>query len=235
MNVEELIKQIELKEKRARKLSLVFTLIPIITAVILIYFTSSKVINAQNELNSIENELETVEVELIKTKESNDLLQIKIDQIEDFMDQIVKFDWSDEKIFFSLTRNRKVQNLFLTILRMKEREIPWDIGGYDPSTGFDSPSFATFVLVHGDIISPSLKSQRYNLQNNLKAIAEDELKTGDLIIYKTGYTMFYMEFRDKEYKRRKVILGMTPAGIRVLEMDFSDVAGYYQIPVEGDR
>lgn len=251
MEVEEILHQVEKKEKRARKLSLIFTFIPILTAAVLIYFTYSKVINAQKDLEQIEGELEVVEIELETAKETNELLSASIDSvkkelkvktdsldvikgqmdlIEDFRDHIVRFNWSDQKMFFSMTRNRDIQNMFIEILKMKEKDVFWRIGGSNPEEGFDSPSFATYVMVLERILPQGGMSSRYNLKNRLRPISKERLRPGDILIYQTGYTMFYMPYRGQ-----KVVLGMTPAGIRAVELDFAQITGYYEIPVRGPR
>jgi len=65
---------------------------------------------------------------------------------------------------------------------MKEREVNWKLGGSSPAEGFDSPSFAAYLL------------QKHN----------------------TGYTMFLFEDRF----RHPFCVGMTPAGIVALEINF---------------
>ena len=73
--VDQLLKQIELKEKQARKRGIAFTFIPLITGILLIYFTSEKIAKAQTELNGIDNKIlasksiiDSTQTELDKTK-----------------------------------------------------------------------------------------------------------------------------------------------------------------------
>jgi hypothetical protein len=49
-------------------------------------------------------------------------------------------------------------------------------------------------------------------------------KTGDLVIYPSGYAMFY--FADPQ---GPFVVGMTPLGIAAFKSDFAKPAGYRQV------
>ena len=74
--VDQLLKKIELKEKQARKRSIAFTFIPLITGMLLIYFTSEKIANANNELNGIDNKI--LESKSIIAKTQKELEETKL-------------------------------------------------------------------------------------------------------------------------------------------------------------
>jgi hypothetical protein len=86
--VDQLLKKIELKEKQARKRGIAFTFIPLITGLLLIYFTSEKIAKAQNELIGIDNKIlesksiiDKTQSELDKTKLINAELEKKNDSL----------------------------------------------------------------------------------------------------------------------------------------------------------
>lgn len=66
----ELFAKLEEREKKAHKRILIYTLIPVVIACILIWITSSKVINSNRELTKVKNELKIKisELETIKLK-----------------------------------------------------------------------------------------------------------------------------------------------------------------------
>ena len=96
---------------------------------------------------------------------------------------------------------------------MKEREVNWKLAGSSPTEGFDSPSFAAYLLQKHNLLSIPF-SERYNLRELIPETTNPVV--GDLIFYETGYTMFLFEDRF----RHPFCVGMTPAGIVALEINF---------------
>jgi hypothetical protein len=58
--VENLIKELELKERKSKMRSFIFSFVPVVIALLLIYYTSSQVTTSQNKLNSIEKETDSI-------------------------------------------------------------------------------------------------------------------------------------------------------------------------------
>lgn len=85
----ELINKIEEKEKKARKRILIYTLIPVIVAIVLIWVTSSQVINSKRELDKIQNELNTKILELEKIKSKVDTLDSKFSSTISSISEII--------------------------------------------------------------------------------------------------------------------------------------------------
>ena len=113
--------------------------------------------------------------------------------------------------------------LLTSILDMQYAGVDWKLGGLSPEEGFDSPSFAAYVLEkHGLLMVPA-SSARYRLQEVLSA--RDRPRVGDVVFYELGYTMFY--FVDEQ--NRPFVVGMTPLGIFALEQDFAPILGYGEV------
>lgn len=96
----------------------------------------------------------------------------------------------------------------------------WNPGGYSPEDGFDSPSFAAFMLERYGLLPASGIDERYRLREVLHPV--DKPQIGDVVFYERGYTMFYFE----DENGVPFVVGMTPLGVLALEPDFQKVLGY---------
>jgi hypothetical protein len=105
------------------------------------------------------------------------------------------------------------------ILELRARNVVWRLGGRRPSEGFDSPSFAAFVLQSLKIIGTSEDQAQPNLLSTLPRAGEP--KVGDLVFYPGGYALFF--FLDQHH--RPFVIGMTPQGIVALEPTFAPIEG----------
>ena len=85
----ELFNKIEKKEKKARKRIFIYTLIPVIVAIVLIWVTSSEVINSKRELDKIQNELNIKILELEKIKSKVDTLDSKLSNTVSSISEII--------------------------------------------------------------------------------------------------------------------------------------------------
>lgn len=112
------------------------------------------------------------------------------------------------------------------ILNLRERAVGWHLGGRTPEQGFDSPSFAAFVLRELGVAAATtadganLQARAYRLYETLEPVAEPDI--GDLVFYPAGYALFW--FRDQ--RNQPFVVGMTPMGITALEPDFAERLGY---------
>lgn len=86
--INQILEEIQYKEKLAKRRAIAFTFIPLITAILLITYTSQKIIKAQNELNTIEQRMSkaTLKInnsqsELYKAKLLNSELKKKNDSL----------------------------------------------------------------------------------------------------------------------------------------------------------
>ena len=148
-------------------------------------------------------------------------LQKQLENSTNFISNVHQLNWSTAKMTYS--RYPKQARLLSEIMSMKEGEIKWKIGGFDPNTGFDSPSFAVYMI--NKYSNTDIKGKnRYQLINIMRRIDKPDI--GDVIFYEWGYTMFYF----KDESNRPYCIGMTPAGIIALNINFGPkILGYGEI------
>ncbi|HBE40174.1 MAG TPA: hypothetical protein DDW27_03055 [Bacteroidales bacterium] len=207
--------------KRRRSLPLLIAaqlLIAVITvAIILIVGLKIKpLIEKKVELEQTVVSLERNKVNLENTIHN---LERNVNELETRIRETTVFDrnryqmnWDNAKMLLS-GAGYKQERLIIDIIEMKYSGVGWKLNGYSPDVGFDSPSFAAWLLNKNEIllIEPS---QRYRLPELLRET--DNPGIGDLIFYDSGYAMFY--FRDRN--GHPFCIGMTPLGIVALEINF---------------
>jgi len=131
-----------------------------------------------------------------------------------FVRNTVELDWGAAKEFASLSV--AAARLFDVVSDMQARGVRWGLKN-TVADGFTSPGFASFVLRElgrrreaeplGETPPQAIRDLPFDRRR--------PPKTGDLMVYETGYTMFYFEG-----PRRPFVLGMTPVGILALAPDF---------------
>lgn len=125
------------------------------------------------------------------------------------------------------------------ILEAQNQNVRWRMSGGSPEEGFDSPRFAAYMLEQAGTLSEaqydgladqSISGAQQRLVNAFHATQSDP-SDGDLVFYKSGYTMFY--FRDFSTYAPGVnpqfVAGMTPFGIAALDLHFADIIGVAHI------
>lgn len=203
-SIELLLDSAAAKERQARKRAMIYTAIPILLAIILLWFTSKQIVEARQQI--IEAHQEVIRYERMVAE-----LEKHLRESTQYVRHLVQLDWSNVKVLYS--RYPRQADILEEILRMRNDEVKWKLGGSSPAEGFDSPSFAAYLLERNDLL-PIPFSERYRIQELMPRTSNPEV--GDLIFYDTGYTMFYFEDR----YNRPFCVGMTPAGIVALEIRF---------------
>ena len=212
-----LLELIEKKERKARFRTVIYSVIPIILALILIIFSGNKI----KELNNIKIERNNYLRETDSLKQTIKKLQVKLDNSTNFVSNLHQVDWATAKMLAS--KYSKQATLLETIMQMKRENIKWKIGSINPNSGFDSPSFATYIINHYSKTRID-ESKRYELQKNTETINKPDI--GDLIFYSQGYAMFYF----KDQNNQPFCIGMTPAGIISVNVDFGPkILGYGKV------
>ena len=207
--------------KRRRSLPLLIAaqlLIAVITvAIILIVGLKIKpLIEKKVELEQTVVSLERNKVNLENTihdlERNVNELETRIRETTVFDRNRYQMDWARAKSLLSVASPRQ-EGLILDIIDMKYSNVGWKLNGYSPEAGFDSPSFAAYLLNKNDLLKIE-PSQRYRLPEILPETNDPRI--GDLIFYDSGYAMFY--FRDRN--GHPFCIGMTPLGIAALEINF---------------
>jgi uncharacterized small protein (DUF1192 family) len=239
--IEGLVNQVEARERSARRRTLLFTLVPIVLAILLLAYISTRIVEYNRELDKLRAELEAkqaqlaaVEAKLSATERRLSVTQKQLVQAERQLKATTNLaryahpvDYRDMKDVANTLPSSAATTLF-DVLLATENEIPWKLNGRTPSQGFDSPGFAYYMLTDGLSIGTSLvipikpeQSAREHLCGKLRRVSKP--LPGDLACYLGGYTMFYF----KDAKGEPFVVGMTPKGVVALDPDFAGSPDYH--------
>lgn len=202
---------------------------------------------AITELEKVQAKLETVQAELDALKEQETETNQRLEELtQDF--EVLQGDYAvlDEEYINLVNSMRDVsgsafsgnplfaikslantgdylQSEMLAEMLFDHRNARWNPGGYSPEEGFDSPSYATFMLEKYFLLPGPGFELRYQLREVLPSANEPNI--GDVVFYERGYTMFYYEDENGD----PFVVGMTPLGVLALEPDFIPVLGYGRV------
>lgn len=133
-------------------------------------------------------------------------------------------DWVALK--YTASENPAEARVLERVLRLRDQNVGWSLGGTQPEQGFDSPSFAAYVLQSLGLLPNSEAAAGRDLLQRSRLLRSilprvDEPKIGDLVFYPGGFALFF--FRDQNHQ--PFVIGMTPSGIVALEPNFAFVEG----------
>ncbi|MBI3078710.1 MAG: C40 family peptidase [Deltaproteobacteria bacterium] len=153
--------------------------------------------------------------------------EARLKEATEFGRYIHPIDFVDVKMLFS--RYPQEARVLERILNLRERGAKWRLGGQSPTEGFDSPSFAAFILrelnLPGGDVRPGVNLEATSRRLWERLPSAPQPRVGDLVFYPAGYALFY--FVDQ--KQRPFVIGMTPFGIAALEPNFAKVVGYRRV------
>lgn len=215
---ENLIEKIQQEERRSKKRMFVYTSVPLILTLILILVSYFTVNNANKQVQELEKQKQSLELTIDGL---NNEMSLKNDSLAEmkkvmelaitYKDKRFEFDFSRDKELFS--RYPQQTGLISEMRRMIDaNEVKWHLGGNSPEIGFDSPSFATYMINKFSKTEIS-SGDRYKLREILPSTSQPEV--GDIVFYQNGYAMFYFKYRDQPF-----VVGMTPIGLTSLTFDF---------------
>jgi len=249
-----LLDRIERREKSARSRAVLFSLLPVTLTVLLISYTASSLRNAQQQVDALKTEASTYTSQIDTLKKNADSyknqsqslqgdtenfknqvtdLQAQLTETQKTLSEAVNLsralrpvDYANAKELAS--RFPGSESLLQEMLDLRQRRIKWKTGGQSTQEGFDSPSFAMYMLrqkhAQGIELRPgeSLAEASRTLYEKLPPTTQP--KTGDLAFYPGGYAMFYFT----EPREGAFVLGMTPFGVTALKSDFFKTLGFLQ-------
>ena len=202
-----MVARAEARERRARTWAAILTLVPILIAAAVLLYTSMRIYRARQEVTRAQHEVTQARSEVRVLQKQLEALDARIQQWSQYARHTVPLDWAGVKELYSRYGHRA--KLLEFIIRMQQEGVRWKTGGMSPSEGFDSPSFAFFVM-RQNRLSPSVPfPERYNLQELVPRTRSPQV--GDLVFYEGGYALFYFG---------SFCAGMTPAGIVGLQLEF---------------
>ena len=250
-----LLERIERREKSARILAILYSLAPVTLIVVLLSYTSASVRNAQKQIDALKTEATTYTTQIDTLKQNSEgyksqsqsaqgdaanykgqvtELQTQLADAQKALSEAVNLsravrtlDYANAKEFAS--RFPGSESLVMDLLDLRQRRIKWKHGGQTVQEGFDSPTFALYMLkqkrASGIEVRPgdSLSDASHSLYDKLSPTTQPH--NGDLVFYPAGYAMFY--FTDP--REGPFVLGMTPFGIAALKSDFAKPVGYRQV------
>lgn len=217
-NKENIIEKFQLEEKKSKKRMLIYISIPLILTLVLIlvsYFTvdnaTKQVQELQKQKQSLENTLDDLNKEMSLKNDSLAEMKKVMELAITYKDKRFEFDFSRDKELFSIYPK---QSLLISEMRLliDNNKVKWHLGGNSPEKGFDSPSFAAYMInKFSKTEVPS--GDRYKLKEILPPTTQP--KVGDIVFYEHGYAMFYFKYRNQPF-----VVGMTPIGLTSLNLDF---------------
>jgi len=250
-----LLERIERREQSVRRRTVMYSLLPAVFTLLLLGYTASSVQTAQEQIDALKKEASTYTTQINTLKNDTEAnktqaqsakadtenyknqvaeLQSQLTETQKTLSEAVSLgravramDYENAKEFAS--RFPGSESLMQELLDLRQRRIKWKPAGQTPQEGFDSPSFAMYVLKQKRAAGieqrpgESLLDASRDLYNRLPPTTQP--KTGDLAFYPAGYAMFY--FQDP--REGSFVLGMTPFGVTALKTDFAKPVGYRQV------
>lgn len=230
-NLDSVLDRIEKQESAARRRALLYTVIPIVMATILLVYSSMRIQRETAEVQSLQQEVSLYNRQIDALVERSDSLRSELEKSEERLRNAVELNRFVHPIGFVdlkaiASRHPREARILETILNLRDRDVRWRLGGQNPEQGFDSPSFAMFILrelgkVEG-LIQPGESLLNASRQLSQRLPQKSQPEVGDIVIYPAGYYLFY--FRDE--RNNPFVIGMTPMGITALKPDFANPVGY---------
>lgn len=199
------------KLAKTSRRSAIASIIGLIIVVASLLFSLSKLTDLQNKIDIKQVEYDKLSLEKTALEDSVKELSERVRKTMLFDVKKYNINWRISKTLASTPR---ITALIDEIREMVYDYNPsWKLGGTSPESGFDSPSFAAYILIKKLNVLDISFGERYKMTDIIPAT--DDPRPGDLIFYDGGYAMFYMKDRGHPF-----CVGMTPLGIASLEIDF---------------
>ena len=250
-----LLERIARREKSALVRGILYSLMPVALTVVLLLYAQSSVRNAQKQVDALKTEATTYTTQIDSLKKNTESYKSQSQSLqgdtENYKNQVTELQAQLAEVQKTLSEavnlSRAVrtidsvnakelasrfpgsESLLLDILDLRQRRIKWKPGGQSVQEGFDSASFAMYILKQKRAsgielrAGESLSDASHSLYDKLPPTTQP--RTGDLVFYPAGYAMFY--FADP--REGPFVLGMTPFGITALKSDFAKPVGYRQV------
>ena len=197
--------------------------------------TQEQLNHSQQELTATQKQLNEAKQEAEQYRQEADELRKQLNELEGYLDEVtmqLRLATEFEQYAFTgdwLLSTKHVCNNVgwadpecnLVQQLWELRDTQWRLGGYSPVSGFDSPSFAAYVLGQSGFLNDTVSP--YDLRYELPEVPFPS--DGDLVFYVGGYTMFY--FRDE--RGEPFVIGMTPLGVLALKPDFAQELQYGKV------
>ena len=232
---DQLLVRIEQREAAARRRTVLLSIVPIVIAAVVLGGMMVGVRRLAQQTDRLKTEAEKFRLQAVEQRETISKLESQVSALERQLQQTT--DLARFRHAIDLTDLKAIASQYPAparalelILILRERNVRWRLGGRSPEEGFDSPSFAAYVLrqikpgvIPGLAPTNDLVAASGTLMNSLPRV--DKPAVGDLVFYPSGYVLF--RFIDR--RGQPFVIGMTPQGIIALEPTFSQPVGAAQI------
>lgn len=232
---EELLARIERREATSRRRTVLLSIIPVAIAAVVLGGMTLGVRTLSQRSEALRVEADRSRKAAGDAQEEVKKLQQRVDDLQEQLRRttdVARFrhdiDFVDLKMIAS--RYPAPARALELILALRERRVGWRLGGRSPEEGFDSPSFATYVLRQRAPTSPAPVITGTDLIAASRALMQTLPRTdtpgvGDLVFYPAGYALFRFE----DARGQPFVIGMTPQGIVALKPEFSAPVGAARI------
>jgi len=199
---------------------------------------NARIADTQKQLDATTLELEKAQEALLDTQGQVEELDVRLEGLQQDIafaeEQLAQYQEAgtfrpylctisperakDWPLGYNRDFSEQQMGVFFSLLQLQSQGVKFSIRGNSIEEGFNSPNFAVYVLQENNLL-PSDYDPAKRPWEQLPHITEPG--QGDLVYYKSGYTMFY--FVDEG---NPCVIGMTPAGILSLKPEFSEIVGY---------
>lgn len=215
---EKILNKFQTEEKKARKRMVMYSAIPLVITIILVVVSFISITNAGKEVTILKQEKSELErniqnLSTIISEKADSIAEMRkvMELAVNYKDKRYEFNYAVDKQLYS--RYPKQTQMLSEMRDMIESgQVKWKLGGNTPETGFDSPSFASFMINRHAKTKVDAQN-RYQLRTELTTSSSPEV--GDVVFYEHGYAMFYFEYHNKPF-----VVGMTPLGLSSLQYNF---------------
>ncbi|MDO8451891.1 MAG: hypothetical protein Q7S76_03410 [bacterium] len=204
------------------------------TAIITLDDTKEKLDQADTDLVAVKDQLTTTTAELESTQKELEGLRDQLEQTTRDLQNANVFIANNVAVDFfsvkggSLDAYPSQEELLLYILQLQESGIGWNRDGFSEEEGFNSPSFAIYVLKQCGLVSGDTRAESKPWESSELDETIRRLSIGDLVYYKdSGFSMFYFELDGESF-----VIGMTPLGILAQKIEFAPNPVYLGVPYE---
>jgi len=193
------IKRLEKSSRKSGLLSLSGILIfisSLIYASISLNNTTTKLEESERKISDMAFQIDSLNVYFKKLNESIEDMKGDEKKLTNFLIQLIKssstnsvtnyedVDWEKLTIFLThLPSGKRKTAIFISLL-MTWKEIPFELGQMNPSLGFDSPSFLSYVIEQVGISVESGNNQFLSSAMMRRFQRVDKPLPGDLIFYR---------------------------------------------------
>ena len=216
---EKILDKFQVEEKKSRKRMLKYSSIPLIITIVLIIVSYLAVDDANKQVVDLKTQKQDLEVTI---GELNNNLSLKSDSLAEmkkvlelavnYKDKRYTFNYSIDKDLYS---KYPAQTEMLSEMRdmIDAKVIKWHLDGNSVDEGFDSPSFAAY-MINRFSKTKIPTDKRYRMREILPSSGSYP-EVGDVVFYEHGYAMIFFKYRGEPF-----VVGMTPIGLASLTFDF---------------